>query len=152
MNKNYRPAIAALIALLFYTVTDILIWQRIFEANQMVEYANTYHAGWLASLVGYALIGVLLMWGGWKDCIYFLIALFVSAFSGLEDVLYYVLDRKPIPIELPWLNNNPMIFESSRNGVVGSALFWVGALTILYVVLYLRSSHKTPIPAPISDL
>src|SRR5687767_5058392 len=49
MNK-YRPVFASLIALLFYTVVDILIWQRVFEANNMVEYAHTYHAGWFVSL------------------------------------------------------------------------------------------------------
>jgi hypothetical protein len=145
MNKNYRPPIAALIALLFYTVTDILIWQRIFETNQMIEYASTYHKGWLVSLAGYALIGTMLMWGVWKDCIYFLVSLLVSAFSGLEDVLYYVLDRKPMPHELPWLDNNPLIFDISRGGVIGSAAFWIASLAVLYAFLYLRNTQKAPV-------
>lgn len=145
MKKNYKPPVAAFIALLFYTVTDILIWQRIFETNQMIEYASTYHTGWIVSLVGYAIIGVILMWGIWKDCIYFLVSLFVSAFSGLEDVLYYVLDQKPMPHALPWLDNNPMIFDISRTGVIGSALFWVTSLAILYAILYLRTNGRNPI-------
>lgn len=141
MTRNLKPLIAALIALLFYTITDILIWQRIFEANQMTQYAGKYHIGWFFTLAGYALIGVLLMWSVWKDCFYFLTFLFVGAFSGLEDVLYYLLDRKPMPYELPWLDNNPMIFHISREGVIGSVLFWMTGLAVLYAVLYLRNKN-----------
>ncbi len=134
--KKYRSISTTLIALFFYTVTDIIIWQRIFEANNMVEYASAYHSGWFISLTGYATIGVLLMWGAWRDCLYFLLSLFVTAFSGLEDILYYLLDRKPIPESLPWLANNPMIYQSSRTGLIVSVVFWLSALAVLYLVVY----------------
>ncbi len=134
--KKLRPVLAAALALIFYTFADILIWQRIFETNQMVQYASIYHTGWFVSLAGYAILGVVLMWGAWKDVIYFLISLFVGAFSGLEDVLYYLLDGKPMPDALPWLEGNPMILHVSRAGVIGSVLFWLAALALLYVVLY----------------
>jgi hypothetical protein len=135
--SKYRPILATLIALLFYTLTDILVWQRIFEAHNMVEFAGTYHAGWFVSLAGYASMGVLLMWGRWKDCLYFVVSLLVTAFSGLEDILYYVLDRKPMPASLPWLDSNPLLlYGSSRLGVIGSVIFWLGALAVLYVLLY----------------
>ncbi len=134
--KKYRPILAAALALFFYTLADILIWQRIFEANHMVRYANIYHAGWFVSLAGYAVLGVVLMWGAWKDCLYFLISLFVGAFCGLEDVLYYLLDRKPMPETLPWLAGNPMIYQASRAGLIWSVSFWLMALALLYFVLY----------------
>lgn len=134
--QKYRPVITALIALLFYTITDILIWQRIFEANQMVEYADIYHTGWFVTLAGYALLGVVFLWGTWKDCLFFLITLFVGAFSGLEDILYYVLDGKPMPEMLPWLSDNPMIYGISRTTLIGSVLFWVAVLAFLYIVFY----------------
>lgn len=140
--KKYRPIFAAITALLFYTFADILVWQRIFEANNMVEHADTYHIGWFVSLAGYAAIGLLLMWGEWKDCLFFLTSLFVGAFSGLEDVLYYVLDRKPMPEALPWLDSNPMIYQVSRTGVLLSVLFWLTALAILYIWLYLRRNEQ----------
>ena len=143
--KKYRPVITALTALLFYTIADILVWQRIFEANNMVEHADTYHIGWFVSLAGYATIGILLMWGEWKDCLFFLTSLFVGAFSGLEDVLYYLLDRKPMPESLPWLDGNPMIYHVSREGVLLSVLFWITALVILYIWLYLRRNERQPI-------
>ena len=145
--KTFRPIFAALIAIFFYTVTDILVWQRVFETNELVKYANTYHTGWFVSLAGYATIGIILMWDAWKECIYFLLALFVGAFSGLEDVLYYVLDKRPMPESLPWLKDNPMIYTSSRSGVISSVVFWVGALVILYIVLFIW--QKKPEQGPI---
>jgi hypothetical protein len=134
--KKYRPILAAALALIFYTFADILIWQRIFETNQMVQYADIYHTGWFVSLAGYAIMGIVLMWDAWKDVVYFLIALFVGAFSGLEDVLYYILDGKPMPEALPWLEDNPMILHVSREGVIWSVLLWLMALAALYFLLY----------------
>jgi hypothetical protein len=151
--KKFRPVLATIIALLFYTFTDILVWQRIFEANQMIKYADVYHTGWFISLAGYATMGLLLMWGNWKDCLYFLISLFVTAFSGLEDILYYLLDGKPVPDTLPWLANNPMIYHSSRMGLISSVIFWLALLVVLYFMLYewndwrlgLKRSHSQKI-------
>lgn len=134
--EKIRPVIVATLALLFYTLTDILIWQRIFETNNLTQYASTYKTGWLVTLVGYGVLGSILMWGAWKDILYFLISLFVLAFSGLQDMLHYVLGGEPIPETLPWLDANPMIFEVSRTGVVSSVLFWIVALVIFHVVLY----------------
>jgi hypothetical protein len=134
--KKFRPIIAAALALTFYTFADILIWQRIFETNQMVQYADIYHTGWFVSLAGYAILGLVLMWGDWKDCLYFLISLFVGAFCGLEDVLYYLLDGKRMPDSLPWLEDNPMIFHVSREGVIWSVSLWLIALVGLYLLLY----------------
>jgi hypothetical protein len=147
--KKYRPVIAAALALLFYTFADILIWQRIFETNQMVEYASIYHTGWFVSLAGYAIMGVILMWGAWKDCLYFLTSLFIGAFSGLEDILYYLLDGKSMPDMLPWLDHNPMIYHVSRVGVIGSVVFWMMALVVLYIVLY---QQQTTIATRIAKL
>ncbi|MDQ2693741.1 MAG: hypothetical protein M3Y68_17015 [Chloroflexota bacterium] len=140
--KKYRPVLAAALALLFYTFADILIWQRIFETNQMVHYASIYHTGWFVSLAGYAILGIVFMWGAWKDCAYYLIALFVGAFSGLEDVLYYLLDGKPMPESLPWLEDNPMIFHVSREGVIGSVTLWLLALVVLYLLFYQRRAKS----------
>lgn len=139
--KKYRPVFAAAMALLFYTFADILIWQRIFETNQMIQYADIYHRGWFVSLAGYAIIGIILMWDSWRDVLYYLTALFVGAFSGLEDVMYYLLDWKPMPAALPWLDANPMIFHISRTGVIFSVVLWMTALALLYVALYWRRNQ-----------
>ncbi len=140
--RKSRPLFVALVALLFYTGTDILVWQRVFETHQMVQFAETYHTGWFVSLAGYAAIGMLLMWDAWRDCLYFIVSLLVGAFSGLEDMLYYLLDRKPIPESLPWLESNPLVFGVTRLELIGSVLFWLAALAILYVFLYLRRNGR----------
>ncbi|HTP02805.1 MAG TPA: hypothetical protein VMJ64_15625 [Anaerolineales bacterium] len=134
--RKIRPILAVSLALFFYTATDILVWQRIFEHNRLVEYADMYHTGWFVSLAGYATVGLILLWGQWKDCLYYLVALAVGAFSGLEDVLYYVLDGRPLPASLPWLRSNPMIGSITRSGVLTSVFFWLGVLLLLYVALY----------------
>jgi len=86
----------------------------------------------------------LLLWGSWKDCFYFVIALLIGAFSGLEDILYYVLDRKPMPANLPWLSGNPLIYGNSRLEVIGSVLFWLAILITLYLVLYTWRRDRSP--------
>ena len=139
--RSHRALLAALMALVFYTATDILVWQRIFESNQLIEYADAYHLGWFASLAGYAAVGVVILAGHWKDCVFYVAALFVGAFSGLEDVLYYALDRRPMPAALPWLDGNPLILNSSRAGVIGSVVVWLLVLAILYAVLF---RHRIP--------
>jgi len=54
----------------------------------------------------------------------------------LEDILYYLLDGKAMPDMLPWLEDNPMIFHVSREGVIGSVSVWLAVLVVLYLVLY----------------
>jgi hypothetical protein len=139
---RFRAPLAALIALVFYTATDILVWQRIFESNQLIEYAGSYHLGWFISLAGYAVVGVAIMSDRWKDCLFFLTALLIGAYSGLEDILYYVLDRRPMPEALPWLSGNPLIFAVSREGVIASVAFWLIVLIGLY--LFLFAWRRTP--------
>jgi hypothetical protein len=134
--KRYRTVIATIIALIFYTITDILIWQRIFETNNMTEYADVYHTGWFVTLAGYAVMGTILLWGSWRDCLYFVTSLFIAAFSGMEDILYYALDRKPMPESLPWLDRNPLIYAATREGVIVSVVFWLAALIVLYFIIY----------------
>jgi hypothetical protein len=140
MNK-LRSLLAALMAVGCYTITDILVWQRIFESHQMIEYADMFHTGWFVSLAGYAAVGVIILSDRWRDCLFFLAALFVGAYSGLEDVLYYVLDRRPMPASLPWLAGNPLIHGSSREEVLGSVVLWLVGLAVLYLNLYHRGTR-----------
>ena len=150
--KKLRPLIAALMAHGFYTITDILVWQRIFESNQLVMFANTYHAGWFVSLAGYAMVGVVVMSDKLKDCLFFLVALFIGAYSGLEDILYYVLDRKPVPESLPWLEHNPLIRGTGRADLILSVVFWLAVLIALYAVLYLGRGHARRVEPDVNQM
>lgn len=119
----------------------------------MTYYANTYHTGWFVTLAGYALMGLVFMWGSWKECLYFLAALFIGAFSGLEDVLYYVLDGKVMPPYLPWLDPNPLVFDTTRIGVLISVFFWLSALVILYFFLFVwRKERSLPSGEELNNL
>jgi uncharacterized RDD family membrane protein YckC len=41
-----------------------------------------------------------------------------------------------MPEALPWLDGNPMIYYSTREGVIFSMFFWLAALAVLYFFLY----------------
>ena len=56
------------------------------------------------------------------------------AHSGLEDVLYYLIQLKPIPTELPWLDHAPLVLFSPVDSV---SLFASVALWLLFWALVL---------------
>ena len=113
-SRPEAPAIAGnLIGLTSHTVTESLVWRRVFETNQSAPYAGAYHLGWFASLAGHAAIGVEIMAGRWKDCRFFVSALSGGAFHGREDAFYYPLDRRPMPSTLQWLDATPLVFDIS---------------------------------------
>jgi hypothetical protein len=118
---------ALVIAIFFYTKIDILIWQRIFEEHRLTGLGiGVYHWGWLQSLFGFMTLGILACYPDWRRMVTFPISLAVLAFSGSEDVLYYWLDGKNIPPELPWLNSNPLILKPVTVGhLLISAVFWL---------------------------
>lgn len=127
---------ALFITVFFYARMDILIWQRIFEANELWELGiGTYHWGWLQALFGFMILGALLFYPNLRRMITFPISLAVLAFSGAEDILYYWLDRRPIPAHLPWLNSNPLILKpvTSENLVI-SAVSWLFVILLVDVV------------------
>ena len=87
-------------------------------------------------------------WGSWKDCLYSVTSLFVAAFSGLEDVPYYARHRKPMLEAFPRLDGKPMIYHSTREGVIFSLTFWLFSLTVLYDFLYWQ---RNKVPQPVSE-
>ena len=129
--------LALTVALFFYAKMDILIWQRIFETHELIDLGvGVYHWGWVQALFGFMILGVLLFYPDVRRMVTFPLSLGLLAFSGLEDILYYVLDGKPIPDALPWLADNPMIYHSSRTGLISSVIFWLILLAFLHFVLY----------------
>jgi hypothetical protein len=82
------------------------------------------------------------------------------AFGGVEDVLYYWLDARPLPAILPWLDRSRLILVRPSDGdvtsveVLASAAFWVAAWLGLMVVApmvaarVLRSNSGPPLTPP----
>jgi hypothetical protein len=118
---------ALVIAIFFYTKIDILIWQRIFEVHKLTRLGiGMYHWGWLQSLFGFMALGILVCYPDWRRMVTFPISLAILAFSGSEDILYYWLDGKNIPPELPWLNANPLIIKPvTVDHLLISAASWI---------------------------
>ncbi len=119
----------------FYAKTDILIWQRIFETQELTGFGNagTYQWGWFQSLFGFIILGTLVCFPNIRRMILFPVSLTLLAFSGAEDILYYLLDGKPVPHFLPWLNNNFLIIRPvTSHTVYISAVFWLAIVLLLY--------------------
>ncbi len=145
-----KTGVAVIIALLTYTVVDIMIWQRIFEKNELYIYSALYHPGWTVMLVGEMVLGALLLLPHWRAILFYLAALYSLATCGAEDVLYYWLDGRVIPYRLPWLDPAPLVLFKpvTALNLVASAgtwfLLWFGA----YLVLCWFESRARPIVAP----
>lgn len=119
---------ALTVAIYFFTWVDILIWQRIFEANELWDLGiGTYHDGWTFALFGFMALGVLFFYPNLRRMLTFPLSLAILAFCGLEDILYYWLDGRTIPNTLYWLNENPLIFLKPviRAHLLISALTWL---------------------------
>ena len=76
-------------------------------------------------------------------------ALYTLAFGGVEDILYYWLDGRPLPAALPWLDRSRLIFVRPLSGdvtnleVLASAAFWVAVwLSLLLVLPRLPASRE----------
>jgi hypothetical protein len=124
-----RKVLVALAAgLFFYALSDVLLWQRIFEKNDLFQFDMQYQSGHISTLVALIAVGVVLLWDSALWAIWYAAAFYTLAFSGLEDVLYYWLDGHSIPASCPWLNNNPFILFKPAGGwsLAASALLWIG--------------------------
>lgn len=111
-----RVWLAIALALLSYALVDILIWQRIFEEEQrqtdvLMTVIPHYHAAWQIMLASLIAVGCVGFWREKLKMFFFATATVTLAFSGLEDVLYYWLDGRMIPDQLPWLNNSVLIIK-----------------------------------------
>ena len=131
-TTRQRAVVALAVALGFYVLSDILLWQRIFEANKLWAFDADYQTGHVAVLVGMIGMGAVLLLDSGVWALWFGGALYTMAFGGGADVLYYWLDGRSIPDVLPWLDGSRLIFVRPAGGNVTSAdllastAFWIG--------------------------
>jgi hypothetical protein len=125
MRRKVLVALAT--GLFFYALSDVLLWQRIFEANDLFQYDRQYQSGHVSTLVALIAVGVVFLWDARLWALWYAAAFYTLTFSGLEDVLYYWLDGHPIPASCPWLNSDPLILFKPAGGasLVASALLWI---------------------------
>jgi hypothetical protein len=137
--------LALAVSLFFYAKMDILIWQRIFETHRLFELGiGVYHWGWAQSLFGFMILGTMACYPCLRRMITFPLSLAILAFSGLEDILYYWLDGKPLPAALPWLDTNPLILRPvTVDRLLLSAAFWIVFVIVLdFASAYLENRLK----------
>ena len=122
-----RASAAVGISLLTWVGSDILIWQRIFEAHVLKQFDPLYQAGHFAVLAGLIVLGALLVWHPiWSA--WYAVTTYVIAHSGAADVLYYWLDGRAVPPTLPWLDvAHPLILfhPVTAAGAETSSLVWI---------------------------
>ena len=113
--------------LVFYALSDILLWQRIFETHGLYQFDGQYQTGHVAVLVALIAVGTILLYDVGLWAVWYCLATYTLAYSGLADVLYYLLDWRPIPDTLPWLNQNPLILFKpvSVDGLLLSTAIWL---------------------------
>lgn len=132
MRRRLAAALAA--GLVFYALSDILLWQRIFEGHDLFQFEYQYQSGHVTTLVGFIAVGVILLLDMKWWALWYAAAFYTLTFSGLEDVLYYWLDGRALPSSLPWLDQTGLILihpVTAVTIVISAALwiaFWGGSL------------------------
>jgi len=131
-----KAILAAWAGVVFYTLVDIGIWDRLFETDRLWGHhlwaAPIYHRGWSFMLWGLMVVGGVLLWGRWKEITVYVLTLLIFTGNGVEDILYYLLDGEGVPARLAWLDGKPLIFFQP----VTAGALWLNALVwlILYAV------------------
>ena len=124
-----------------YALSDILLWQRIFERHDLAQFDAQYQSGHVVTLIGLIGVGVVLLWDARRYALWYAGALYLLAFGGAADVLYYWIDRRAVPTATPWLSGNPFILFKPAGGwsLVASAAIWIAlSLAALWVAPILR--------------
>ena len=115
-----RVVVALGVGLLFYALSDILLWQRIFEAHDLFQYDMQYQSGHVSTLVAMIGVGVVLLWDARLWALWYAVAFYTLTFSGLEDVLYYWLDGTQDPGFMPLAEQRPIhSLQTCRRLVTG---------------------------------
>lgn len=137
------------ISFLFITGIDINIWQRIFEANEMWQFAatlgnikpGTYHYGLSVAILGIWAVGITALYNNWKQISIYTLGMLVGLSTGWIDVLYYWLDGRAIPAELPWLNYPNLILKPvTAENLVLSA---IAGILITFLIPVIWASTRT---------
>lgn len=129
-QMRIRVATALGAALFFYALSDVLLWQRIFEQHDLFQFDMQYQSGHVATMVGIIAVGMILLADTRWWALWFGAACYTLSFSGLEDTLYYWIQLKPIPEQLPWLDtyHSPLLLFNehvTRTSLLESSAIWL---------------------------
>jgi len=122
-----KVVVALATGLFFYALSDVLLWQRIFEVHDLFQYDMQYQSGHVTTLVALIGVGVVLLWDARLYALWYAAAFYTLAFGGACDVLYYWIDHRAVPAAMPWLYDDPFILFKPAGGwgIVASSAIWV---------------------------
>jgi hypothetical protein len=121
-----RAVLTTAAVILAWSIQDIFVWQRWFEARDLYQFDTEYQY-WHSAFLLVSIAAGCAWLKGWRGLM-FAVATWTLANSGLADVLYYWLDFRNIPENLPWLNTlHPLVIghPATRDSVVVSSLIWI---------------------------
>ncbi len=104
-----KVVVSLVTGLVFYALSDVLLWQRIFEEHGLKQFDPAYQTGHREILLGMIAVGVILLWDAGAWAVAWALAFYTLAWGGVADLLYYVLDGRAIPTALPWLDDNRLM-------------------------------------------
>jgi hypothetical protein len=124
-----RRAVAfAGLVVIIWSIQDIVVWQRFFEARGLWQFNDQYQFWHQAFLILLIAVGASQLRG--RSVLLVVAATWTLAYGGLADVLYYLLDLKPIPTTLPWLdhgwNQFVLLHPVTTTNLLLSTLAWMG--------------------------
>jgi len=148
-----RVVVALSVGLLFYALSDILLWQRIFEAHGLYQYDGAYQSGHVAILLALISSGMVLLLEARWWALWYGLAFYTLAFGGLADVLYYWLDGRALPAVLPWLDANRLILfhPVTSWSLLASAGLWT-ALWAASLAVRVRRPIRAPAPGRVRSV
>lgn len=124
-----RAALAVAVGLVFYALSDIALWQRIFEQHDLFQYEYQYQTGHVTTLVAMIAVGMILI-GLNRWALWYAAAFYTLTFSGLEDILYYWLDGRSLPARMPWMDHGALLWFQpetvTSSSLLMSAAIWIG--------------------------
>lgn len=140
-----RIWVCALVGLVLFARQDVLLWATIFERDELWQYIGIYHEGWFVMMWGLVVAGFLWTWPNWKKGLLHGTLLVTLVYSGLEDVLYYVLQGKTIPDMLPWLDQHPLILFSpvTRGNLLVNCGAWLAGWVLICFFLYMANKRSS---------
>lgn len=122
-----RALAATVTAILLWSLQDAIIWRGWFDGRPWSRAIDTYEFWHQAFLVGLIVAGLLVL-RGWY-AIWFAISTWTLSNSGLPDVLYYWMALKPLPQNMPWMDQtHPLVIghPATAGSVLISSALWLG--------------------------
>lgn len=138
MTVNLKPALLFASLFVLYTEIDINA-SRLFSPFGIPAFSNVYFIGWESILLFFAVsIGL------YSKSYVLGLGFLLLARCGVEDLLYYLLQLKWPPAQLPWLYTwLPTYAVATPQSLIIAAAYGIGGIILLEAMKALRLRQRT---------